>query len=68
VDEALLLADRIVLMTSGPSARVGRILEVPLPRPRLRTEVLDDPRFFQARDEILAFLEGHAARPVEVAA
>jgi nitrate/nitrite transport system ATP-binding protein len=58
VDEALLLADRIVLMTNGPAATVGRILEVPLPRPRVRADLLDEPKFFQARDEILAFLEG----------
>jgi nitrate/nitrite transport system ATP-binding protein len=62
VDEALLLADRIVLMTNGPAATVGRILDVPLPRPRVRAEVLEDPRFFQARDEVLGFLEGGATR------
>jgi nitrate ABC transporter ATP-binding subunit len=61
VDEALLLADRIVLMTNGPAATVGRILEVPLPRPRVRADLLDEPKFFQARDEILAFLEGQHA-------
>ena len=68
VDEALLLADRIVLMTNGPAARVGKVLEVPLPRPRVRSQVLDDPRFFMARDEILAFLEGGAAGETEEAA
>jgi len=69
VDEALLLADRIVLMTDGPAATVGRILDVPLPRPRVRAAVLEDPRFFQARDDVLAFLEeGAARRREEVAA
>jgi nitrate ABC transporter ATP-binding subunit len=68
VDEALLLADRIVLMTNGPAATVGRILDVPLPRPRVRADLLDDPRFFQARDEVLAFLEGDDARHRTVAA
>ena len=69
VDEALLLADRIVLMTNGPAATVGRILDVPLPRPRVRAEILDDPRFFQARDEVLGFLEGaNGDRPAEAAA
>jgi ABC-type nitrate/sulfonate/bicarbonate transport system ATPase subunit len=62
VDEALLLADRIVLMTDGPAANVGRILDVALPRPRVRAQLLEDPRFFQARDEVLAFLEGGATR------
>ena len=68
VDEALLLADRVVLMTNGPAARVGRILDVPLPRPRIRAQVLEDSRFFQARDEVLAFLEDGATGRAEVAA
>jgi nitrate ABC transporter ATP-binding subunit len=68
VDEALLLADRIVLMTNGPGARVGRVIDVDLPRPRVRTAVLDDPRFFELRDEVLAFLEGSdVARGTEAA-
>ena len=69
VDEALLLADRIVLMTNGPAATVGRILDVPLPRPRLRTRVFDDPAFYGAREEVLAFLDGVHVKPAtEVAA
>ena len=68
VDEALLLADRIVLMTNGPAARVGRVIDVDLPRPRVRTAVLDDSRFFALRDEVLAFLEGSdVARDTEEA-
>jgi nitrate/nitrite transport system ATP-binding protein len=65
VDEALLLADRIVMMTPGPAATVGRILEVPLPRPRVRTAVLEDARFYAAREQLLAFLEGATAPPTE---
>jgi len=60
VDEALLLADRVVLMTNGPAAIVGRILEVPFPRPRLREEVLARPDYFWLRDAILNFLEEQA--------
>jgi nitrate ABC transporter ATP-binding subunit len=57
VDEALLLADRVVMMTSGPAARVGDVLTVPLGRPRVRAAVLEDPRFYAARERLLAFLE-----------
>lgn len=58
VDEALLLADRIVMMTPGPEATIGAVLDVPLPRPRVRTALEDDARFYAARERLLAFLEG----------
>ena len=61
VDEALLLADRIVLMTSGPAATIGRILPVGFPRPRRREALLDRPDYFWLRDSVLGFLE---AQPV----
>jgi nitrate ABC transporter ATP-binding subunit len=57
VDEALLLADRIVMMTSGPAATIGRILEVPFRRPRRREEMLSRADYFWLRDSILNFLE-----------
>jgi nitrate/nitrite transport system ATP-binding protein len=60
VDEALLLADRVVMMTSGPAATVGDVLAVPLPRPRLRAKIVDDPNYYQAREKLLAFLDGAA--------
>ena len=60
VDEALLLADRIVMMTSGPAATIGRILDVPFSRPRRRQDVLGRPDYFWLRDSILAFLEAQA--------
>jgi nitrate/nitrite transport system ATP-binding protein len=59
VDEAILLADRVVMMTNGPYARIGRILEIDLPRPRKRRDVLADPRFYAYRREVLAFLAEH---------
>jgi nitrate ABC transporter ATP-binding subunit len=62
VDEALLLADRIVLMTSGPAATVGQILPVAFPRPRRREALLDQPDYFWLRDSVLGFLE---AQPVD---
>jgi nitrate ABC transporter ATP-binding subunit len=63
VDEALLLADRIVLMTNGPAATIGRILDVPFARPRNRDEILGRPDYFWLRDAIVGFLEeqAHAA-------
>lgn len=57
VDEALLLADRIVMMTNGPAATIGGILQVPLPRPRSRVMVLEHPAYYLARDQLLRFLE-----------
>ena len=61
VDEALLLADRIVLMTSGPAATIGQVLSVGFPRPRVREEILSRPDYFWLRDQVLGFLE---AQPV----
>jgi nitrate ABC transporter ATP-binding subunit len=65
VDEALLLADRIVMMTTGPAATIGEILAVPFARPRVRAEILEHAAYYQARDRMLSFLEsnGHGARP-----
>ncbi|MFL0807123.1 MAG: ABC transporter ATP-binding protein [Oceanobacter sp.] len=56
VDEAVLLSDRIVMMTNGPAATVGEILEVDLPRPRNRIELADDPRYNHFRHQVLRFL------------
>jgi nitrate ABC transporter ATP-binding subunit len=61
VDEALFLADRIVMMTSGPAATIGEILEVPFPRPRRREEILARSDYFSLRDSIVSFLEAQAA-------
>ncbi len=57
VDEAILLADRVVMMTNGPDARIGKVLEVDLPRPRDRKAVLEDPKFYDYRQQVLQFLE-----------
>jgi nitrate/nitrite transport system ATP-binding protein len=57
VDEALLLADRIVLMTNGPAATVGEILAVPFARPRVRLTIVDDPLYQEARGQLITFLE-----------
>lgn len=56
VDEAVLLADRIVMMTNGPAATIGEVLEVPLPRPRDRIALAADPDYLRAREAVLRFL------------
>jgi len=56
VDEAILLADRVVMMTNGPNATIGKILKVDLPRPRDRKTLLKDPQFYAYRQEVLHFL------------
>jgi nitrate ABC transporter ATP-binding subunit len=62
VDEALFLADRIVLMTDGPEARVGDILTLPFARPRERHAVLEHPEYYSCRQRIIDFLENHVRR------
>ncbi|MEI4470432.1 ABC transporter ATP-binding protein [Frigidibacter sp. MR17.24] len=57
VDEAILLADRVVMMTNGPRATIGKITEVNLPRPRTRKALLEHPDYWRYREEILGFLE-----------
>ena len=56
VDEAVLLSDRIVMMTNGPSATIGEILDVKLPRPRERIALADDPEYNHYRRAVLSFL------------
>jgi ABC-type nitrate/sulfonate/bicarbonate transport system ATPase subunit len=60
IDEALYLADRLILMTDGPAARVGEILDIPFPRPRRRSAVLSHPRYHECRRHVIEFLEHHA--------
>ncbi len=62
VDEALFLSDRVVMMTSGPRARVGEILEVPFARPRERAEVLDHPDYYALRGQLISFLAAEDRR------
>ena len=57
VDEAIYMADRICMMTNGPEATVGQILEVPFARPRVRSDVLDDPNYYDFRFALISFLE-----------
>ena len=66
VDEAILLADRVVMMTNGPEATIGKVLNVDLPRPRDRKALLEHPKFYSYRQEVLRFLaeyeHGNTAR------
>ncbi len=68
VDEALLLADRIVMMTNGPAATVGEILGVPFERPRDRLTLSEDPMYHHLRREMLRFLEERAPEPAATTA
>jgi nitrate/nitrite transport system ATP-binding protein len=63
VDEALFLSDRIALMTSGPEARLGGIVEVPFRRPRHRRQVLEHPEYYVLREQIIGFLEEQGRHP-----
>ncbi len=56
VDEAILLADRVVMMTNGPHAKIGKIQEIDLPRPRSRKALLEHPDYYKYRESILSFL------------
>jgi nitrate/nitrite transport system ATP-binding protein len=56
VDEAILLADRVVMMTNGPNAKVGNILDIDLPRPRTRKSLLEHPDYYGLREQLLTFL------------
>ncbi|WP_321351892.1 ABC transporter ATP-binding protein [Halopseudomonas oceani] len=63
VDEAVLLSDKIVMMTNGPSATVGEVLTVDLPRPRERLALASDERYNQFRSQVLSFLYERQRRP-----
>ncbi|CAA6812371.1 MAG: Nitrate ABC transporter, ATP-binding protein [uncultured Sulfurovum sp.] len=56
IDEAVLLSDRVIMMTNGPNATIGEILEVNLERPRKRVELQHDPEYIRCREAILSFL------------
>jgi nitrate/nitrite transport system ATP-binding protein len=67
VDEALFLADRVAMMTNPPGAHLGQLLEVPFPRPRDRAAVMDHPRYYQLRDQLIEFLNAQDHAPVAAA-
>jgi len=65
VDEAVLLSDRIVMMTNGPAATIGEILDIDLPRPRNRVELADSTRYNQLRRQVLRFLYEKQRNPAD---
>lgn len=56
IDEALFLADKIVMMTNGPAATIGEVMDVPFPRPRDRAQLMEDPKYYTLRNHALDFL------------
>jgi nitrate ABC transporter ATP-binding subunit len=65
IDEALFLADRIVLMTNGPAANIGEILTLPFPRPRERARLMEMPEYYDVRNHALDFLFRRYAHDVD---
>lgn len=65
IDEALFLADRVVMMTNGPAANIGEIMDVPFPRPRDRAALMEDPQYYTLRNQALDFLFGRYAHDDE---
>ncbi len=61
IDEALFLADRIVMMTNGPAAKIGEIMEIRFPHPRNRAQMMEDPEYYTLRNQALDFLFGRFA-------
>jgi nitrate/nitrite transport system ATP-binding protein len=61
VDEAILLSDRIMLMTNGPSARIAEIIDVTIPRPRSRETIIEHPHYYKIRNHVIHFLVRHAS-------
>jgi bicarbonate transport system ATP-binding protein len=56
IDEALFLADRLIMMTNGPAANIGEIMTIPFPRPRDRDRMMEDPEYYKLRNDALDFL------------
>lgn len=65
IDEALFLADRLVMMTNGPAATIGEVIEIPFPRPRDRDRIMEDPEFYKLRNYILDYLYNRFAHDDE---
>jgi bicarbonate transport system ATP-binding protein len=68
IDEALFLADRLVMMTNGPGAGIGEVLSIDFPRPRSREDIMEDPRYYELRNQALDFLYNRFAHDEDEAA
>jgi len=67
IDEALFLADRLVMMTNGPAAAIGEIMDIPFPRPRDRDRIMEDPQYYDLRNHALDFLYNRFAHDDDAA-
>lgn len=65
IDEALFLADRLVMMTNGPAASIGEVMTIPFPRPRDRVQIMEDPDYYDLRNYALDFLYNRFAHDVD---
>lgn len=65
IDEALFLCDRLVMMTNGPSATIGEVVNIPFPRPRDRAQIMEDPEYYNLRNYALDFLYNRFAHDVD---
>jgi bicarbonate transport system ATP-binding protein len=65
IDEALFLADRLVMMTNGPAAKIGEVLDIPFDRPRDRDQIMEDPEYYNLRNYALDFLYNRFAHDDE---
>jgi bicarbonate transport system ATP-binding protein len=65
IDEALFLADRLVMMTNGPAAKVGEVIPIPFARPRDRALIMEDPEYYRLRNYILDYLYHRHAHDVD---
>jgi len=68
IDEALFLADRLVMMTNGPAASIGEVLQIDFARPRNREEIMEDPRYYELRNTALDFLYNRFSHDADEAA
>jgi ABC-type nitrate/sulfonate/bicarbonate transport system ATPase subunit len=62
IDEAIYLADRVVVMTDGPAATIREVIPIPLERPREKRAVMHDPRYVDVKEHLLSLLQGSATR------
>lgn len=65
IDEALFLSDRILMMTNGPAAQIGEVLDVPFSRPRRRSQMMENPTYYELRNQALDFLYRRFAHDVD---
>jgi nitrate ABC transporter ATP-binding subunit len=65
IDEALFLADRLVMMTNGPAAKIGEVMNIPFKRPRDRTRIMETPEYYKLRNHALDFLYNRFAHDVD---